>query len=80
VDTAPDAMVKSTVDEVLAVIKQNKDKQAMRQLASKRCCRILISQAMHASSGHGVASGKPGAATGVGKHFRTLLVNTYTSQ
>ena len=32
-DTAPDAMVRSTVDEVLAVIKQNKDKRALRTLA-----------------------------------------------
>jgi len=33
-DSAPDALVKATVDDVLAVIKQNKDRQALRSLAA----------------------------------------------
>ncbi len=35
-DTAPDALVKSTVSEVLDVIKQNKDKRALRELAEQK--------------------------------------------
>jgi len=35
-DAAPDAMVKSTVQDVLSVIKQNKDRQALRDLAEQK--------------------------------------------
>ena len=35
-EVAPDALVKSTVDEVLSVIKQNKDKRALHDLAEQK--------------------------------------------
>ena len=35
-EAAPDVIVKSTVDEVLAVIKQTKDKRALRELAEQK--------------------------------------------
>ena len=42
---SPDVLIKSTVDEVLAVMRQNKDPQTLRGLAEERCCRISISRA-----------------------------------
>ena len=35
-EVAPDALVKSNVDEVLSVIKQNKDRRTLNDLAEKR--------------------------------------------
>jgi phospholipid transport system substrate-binding protein len=35
-DVTPDALVKSTVDDVLGVIKQTRDKQTLRQLAEQK--------------------------------------------
>jgi phospholipid transport system substrate-binding protein len=79
-DTAPDALVKATVDDVLAVIKQNKDKQALRALAEQKVLphfdfKRMTQLAVGASWRQANAAQQQALENG----FRTLLVNTYTT-
>jgi phospholipid transport system substrate-binding protein len=76
----PDALVKSTVDEVLALVRQNKDRQALRRLAEqkvmphfdfKRMTQLAVGAAWRQAS----ASQQQELENA----FRTLLVNTYTT-
>lgn len=79
-NAAPDALVKSTVDDVLGVIKQTKDKRALRELAEqkvlphfdfKRMTQLAVGRAWRDAS--------PDQQKALEASFRTLLVNTYTS-
>ena len=79
-DTAPDAMVKSTVDEVMAVIKQNKDKHALRALAEQRVLPHFDFKRMtQLAVGAAWRQANPAQQQALENSFRTLLVNTYTN-
>ncbi len=79
-DTAPDALVKSTVDDVLSAIKQTKDPRALVDLAEKKVIphfdfRRMTQLAVGRSWSQASAAQKE-ALEGA---FRTLLVSTYTA-
>jgi phospholipid transport system substrate-binding protein len=79
-DITPDAMVKSTVDEVLTVIKQNKDKQALRQLAEQKVLPHFDFKRMtQLAMGTAWRQANPAQQQALENSFRTLLVNVYTS-
>jgi phospholipid transport system substrate-binding protein len=79
-DITPDAMVKSTVDEVLAVINQNKDKQALRQLAEQKVLPHFDFKRMtQLAMGTSWRQANPAQQQALENSFRTLLVNIYTS-
>lgn len=79
-DIAPDAQVKSTVDEVLAVIKQNKDKKALRQLAEQKVLPHFDFKHMtQLAVGTAWRQASPAQQQALEDSFRTLLVNIYTS-
>lgn len=79
-ETAPDALVKSTVDEVLAVIKQNKDKRTLNDLAEKKVLPHFDFQAMtRLAVGRSWRDATPEQRQRLENAFRGLLVNTYTT-
>jgi len=79
-DVAPDAMVKSTVDEVLNVIKQNKDKRALREIAEQKVLPHFDFKRMtQLAVGRAWREATPTQQEALETGFRTLLVNTYTS-
>ena len=79
-DVAPDALVKSTVDEVLTVIKQNKDKRALRELAEQKVLPHFDFKRMtQLAVGRAWRDAKPEQQQALENGFRTLLVNTYTA-
>jgi len=79
-DEAPDAFVKSTVNDVLAVIKQNKDKQALRTLAEQKVLPHFDFRRMtQLAVGARWRQANPAQQQALEGGFRTLLVNTYTN-
>ncbi len=78
-NTAPDALVKSTVDEVLSVIKQSPDKATLRRLAEEKVLpRFDFRQMTQLAVGPAWQKANPEQQQALEKGFRTLLVNTYT--
>ena len=78
-NTAPEAVVKSTVDEVLSVIKQTRDKSALRRLAEEKVLpRFDFRQMTQLAVGPAWHKAKPEQRQALESGFRTLLVNTYT--
>lgn len=79
-DVAPDALVKSTVDEVLSVIKQTKDKRALHDLAEQKVLPHFDFQAMtRLAAGKSWRDANPEQQKRLENAFRSLLVNTYTT-
>ena len=79
-DITPDAMVKSTVEEVLTVIKQNKDKKALRQLAEQKVLPHFDFKHMtQLAMGAAWRQANPAQQLALENSFRTLLVNIYTA-
>ena len=79
-DVAPDALVKTTVDEVLSVIKQNKDKRTLHDLAEKKVLPHFDFAAMtRLAAGRTWREANPEQQKRLENAFRTLLVNTYTT-
>ena len=79
-DTPPDAMVKSTVDEVMAVIKNNKDRHALRALAEQKVLPHFDFKRMtQLAVGAAWRQANPAQQQALENSFRTLLVNTYTN-
>ncbi len=79
-DTLPDALVKATVDEVLSVIKQNKDKRALHDLAEKKVLPHFDFQAMtQLAVGRAWREANPAQKQALQNAFRSLLVSTYTT-
>lgn len=79
-DVAPDALVKTTVDEVLSVIKHNKDKRALHDLAEKKVLPHFDFQAMtRLAVGKSWREANPDQQKRLENGFRGLLVNTYTT-
>jgi len=79
-ETLPDALVKSTVDEVLLVIKQNKDKNALHDLAEKKVLPNFDFQRMtQLAVGRAWREANPAQKKALENAFRSLLVSTYTT-
>ena len=77
--TAPEVLVKSTVDEVLSVIKQSKDGKTLRQLAEQKVLpRFDFRQMTQLAVGPAWHRANPQQQQALESGFRTLLVNTYT--
>jgi len=79
-DTAPDVLVKTTTEEVLAVIQQTSDRHRLVQLAEtkvlphfdfKRMTRLAV--------GKSWTQATPEQQQALEKEFRDLLVRTYTN-
>lgn len=79
-EVAPDTLVKTTVDEVLSVIKQNKDKRTLHALAEKKVLPHFDFQAMtRLAMGKSWREANPDQQNKLENAFRGLLVNTYTT-
>ncbi len=79
-DVAPDALVRSTVDEVLSVIKQNKDKRALREMAEQRVLpHFDFRQMTQLAVGRSWRDASPAQRQALEAAFRSLLVHTYVS-
>lgn len=77
--TTPDALVKSTADEVLAVIKTNKDRRALVDVVEKKVLPNFDFQAMtRMAVGRHWREASPAQQQSLENAFRTLLVTTYT--
>ena len=78
-NTAPEALVKATVDEVLSVIKRTKDRNALRRLAEEKVLpRFDFRQMTQLAVGPAWHKANPEQQQALESGFRTLLVNTYT--
>lgn len=78
--TAPDVLVKNTVEEVLAVLKQNKDRRVLEEIAEKKVLPHFDFRAMtQLAMGVSWRSATPAQRTALENAFRTLLVRTYTT-
>jgi phospholipid transport system substrate-binding protein len=78
--TAPDALVKSTVEEVLVILKQNKDVRELREIVEKKVLPHFDFRAMtQLAMGVSWRNATPAQRTALENAFRTLLVRTYTT-
>jgi phospholipid transport system substrate-binding protein len=78
--TAPDALVKSTVSDVLGVIKQTKDQGTLVDLAEKKVLPHFDFKRMtQLAMGQSWAKASPAQQEALERAFRTLLVRTYTA-
>lgn len=79
-DISPDALVKSTADEVLAIIRTTKDKKVLREAAEKKVLPYFDFRAMtQLAVGKHWREANPTQQKALEEAFRTLLVNTYTA-
>ena len=77
---APDALVKSTVDEVLAVMRQNKDPQTLVALAEQKVLPYFdFTRMTQLAVGRKWREATPEQRQALENAFRTLLVNTYSA-
>lgn len=78
--TVPDALVKSMVDEVLAVIKSNKDRRVLGEVVDKKILPNFDFQAMtRLAMGRSWREASPAQQQALESAFRALLVTTYTT-
>ena len=78
--TAPDALVKSTVDEVLGVIKANKDRRVLNDVVEKKVLPHFDFQAMTRQAvGRHWREASSAQQRSLENAFRALLVTTYTT-
>lgn len=78
--TAPDALVKATVDDVMRVIKTAKDKRALQEVAEKTVVQHFDFQAMtRLAVGRHWREATPAQQKSLEDAFRSLLVTTYTT-
>lgn len=79
-DTGPDALVRNTVEEVLVVIKQNKDQKALVELAEKKVVKNFDFKEMtRLATGRAWSQASAAQQQALERGFRTLLVRTYTT-
>ena len=77
---APDALVKSTVEDVLAVIKQNKDRRTLREVAEQKVLpHFDFVQMTQLAVGKSWREATAAQQQALVDGFRSLLVNTYVS-
>jgi phospholipid transport system substrate-binding protein len=78
--TAPDTLVKRTVDEVLAMIKETKDHSSLVNLAEKKVlANFDFKQMTRLAVGRSWPQANPAQQEALERAFRTLLVRTYTT-
>lgn len=79
-EPSPDALVKTTADEVLSIIRTTKDKKALRELAEQKVLPHFDFRAMtQLAVGQHWRQATPAQQKALEAAFRTLLVNTYTA-
>lgn len=79
-DVAPDALVKTNVEEVLSIIKQTKDKRALQDLAEKKVLPHFDFRTMtQLAVGKAWRDASQDQQKRLENAFRGLLVNTYTA-
>ena len=79
-EIAPDALVKNAVNEVLGVIKQNKDQNTLLDLAEKKVvAHFDFRQMTQLALGRSWSQATPAQQEALERAFRTLLVRTYTA-
>lgn len=79
-EQSPDALVKSTAEEVLSVIRTTKDKAALRAAAEQKVLPHFDFRAMtQLAVGRHWRQATPEQQKALEEAFRTLLVNTYTA-
>lgn len=77
---APDALVKTTVDDVMRAIKTAKDKRALQEVAEKTVVQHFDFQAMtRLAVGKYWREATPAQQKSLEDAFRALLVTTYTT-
>lgn len=78
--TAPDVLVRSTVEDVLGVLKQNKDRRALQDIVEKKVLPHFDFRAMtQLAMGKAWRDASPAQQKALENAFRTLLVRTYTT-
>lgn len=78
--TAPDALVKATVSDVMAVIKDNKDKRTLHDLAEKKVLPHFDFREMTMLAvGRYWREASDAQRKALENAFRSLLVSTYTT-
>jgi phospholipid transport system substrate-binding protein len=78
--STPDATVKSTVDDVLEVLKKTKDKRALRKAAEEKVLpKFDFKEMTRLAVGPGWKEASPEQQQALEREFRSVLVNTYTS-
>lgn len=78
--TAPDVLVRSTVDEVLGILKQNSDRRALQDIVEKKVLPHFDFRAMtQLAMGKTWRDATPAQQKALENAFRTLLVRTYTT-
>ena len=79
-ERAPDALVKNAVNEVLGVIKQNRDQSTLIDLAEKKVvAHFDFRQMTQLALGRSWSQATPAQQDALERAFRTLLVRTYTA-
>ena len=77
---SPDEQVKSTVNEVLGVMREHKDKRSLRQVAEQKVAPNFDFQEMtKLAVGRAWAQATPEQQKALESNFRTLLINTYAN-
>lgn len=78
--TTPEALVRSTVEEVLVLMKQNTDKRALQDLVEKKVLPHFDFRAMtQLAMGRAWRDATPAQQKALENAFRGLLVRTYTT-
>ena len=78
--TAPDVLVRTTVEEVLAILKQNQDRRTLQDVAEKKVLPHFDFRAMtQLAMGKSWRDATPAQQKSLENAFRTLLVRTYTT-
>jgi phospholipid transport system substrate-binding protein len=77
---SPDALVKSTTEQVLAVIKKTTDRKTLRQLAEQKVVPYFdFTEMTRLAVGRPWRDATPDQRKRLEGAFRSLIVNTYTS-
>lgn len=79
-ESAPDALVKRTVDEVMSVLKENKDRRKLVELAEQKVLpNFDFTEMTRLAVGRAWREANDAQKKALENAFRTLLVNTYTT-
>jgi phospholipid transport system substrate-binding protein len=79
-DSSPDALVKSTVNDVLSVLKENKDRRKLLELAEQKVLpHFDFTEMTRLAVGRAWRDASDPQKKSLENAFRALLVNTYTT-
>lgn len=77
---APDVLVRTTVADVLSILKENKDRKVLQDVVEKKVLPHFDFRAMtRLAMGKSWRDATPAQQNSLEKEFRTLLVRTYTA-